>query len=118
MSAMNFARTCLTCFIAVAMGATAFASEQDTIRERVARGELLPLSTLIADATKRHPGKVLEVELEGTHKRPVYEIEVLRDDGTIVELEYDARNGRLLETEVERRLPIDDDEDDTGAESD
>lgn len=83
-------------------------AEHDDVRARVARGEIVPLSRLTADALARHPGKVLEVELEGTRAKPVYEIEILRADGTVVELEYDARDGRLLETEIEREIDPED----------
>lgn len=82
-------------------------AEHDDVRARVARGELVPLSRLTADALERHPGKVIEVEVEGTHDAPVYEIEILRADGTIVELEYDARDGRLLEVEIEDEVDVD-----------
>ena len=40
---------------------------------------------------------MIEVELEGAR----YEIEVLRADGQLIELEYDAYSGRLLRTEIE-----------------
>jgi YD repeat-containing protein len=63
----------------------------------VSRGELVPLERLLADAETRHPGRVLEVELEGDE----YEIEILQADGHVVELTYDAHDGRLLETEIE-----------------
>jgi len=31
----------------------------------------------------------------------VYEVEILRADGVVVELDYDARNGKLLKTELD-----------------
>ncbi|MFY2763225.1 PepSY domain-containing protein [Arenimonas sp. MALMAid1274] len=71
--------------------------------EGVRTGRLVKLEVLLADAERRHPGDVLEVELEDGE----YEIEILRPDGRVVELTYDARDGRLLETEIE-----DPDEDD------
>jgi uncharacterized membrane protein YkoI len=30
-----------------------------------------------------------------------YEIEILRDDGVVVEFEYDAQTGKLLDTEFD-----------------
>ena len=50
-----------------------------------------------AEVERIEPGKVIDVELDDDE----YEIEVLRGDGTVVELEYDARSGRLIEREVE-----------------
>lgn len=65
--------------------------------EGVRSGRLVKLETLLADAEKRHPGEVLEVELDDGE----YEIEILQADGRVVELTYDAHDGRLLETELE-----------------
>ena len=49
------------------------------------------------DALKRFPGQLLEVELDDG----VYEVEILRGDGVVVELDYDARSGKLLKTELD-----------------
>lgn len=62
-----------------------------------ARGEFVPLETILADAERRQPGRVLSVELDDAE----YEIEILRPDAVVVELEYDARTGKLIELEVE-----------------
>ena len=70
-------------------------------RDGVLSGELVPLERLLADALRLHPGDVLEVELDDGE----YEVEILRRDGRVVELTFDARSGRLLESEF-------DDEDD------
>jgi hypothetical protein len=78
-------------------GAQLSPRDHDRVREAVARGEYVPLAGLIDDALSRHPGEVLEVELEN-HE---YEIEILGVDGVILEFEYDARTGELLEIEVE-----------------
>src|SRR5690606_19737935 len=78
-------------------GAQLSPRDPERVREAVARGEYVPLAGLIDDALSRHPGEVLEVELEG-HE---YEIEILGADGVILEFEYDARTGELLEIEVE-----------------
>lgn len=92
--------------LALALGATPLLvsadgglSKRDHERARAAaaRGDYVPLERIIEDAERREGGKVIDVELDDDE----YEIEVLRDDGVVVELEYDARNGRLLEREVE-----------------
>lgn len=44
-----------------------------------------------------YPGQLLEVELDDG----VYEVEILRGDGVVVELDYDARSGKLLKTELD-----------------
>ena len=65
--------------------------------EGVRRGELVPLERLLDQDRREHPGQVLEVELDDGE----YEIEILRDDGRVVELTFDARTGRLLESEFD-----------------
>jgi uncharacterized membrane protein YkoI len=72
--------------------------DHERARAMHTRGEFVPLETILADAEKRQPGRVLDVELEDDDE---YEIEILRADGVMVELEYDARTGKLIELEVE-----------------
>lgn len=71
--------------------------DHERVREAVARGEMVPLSVILADAQRRHPGTVLDVELDDDE----YEIEILGANGVIMELEYDARTGALLDAEVD-----------------
>lgn len=73
------------------------ARDHERVRAAVARGEMVPLAEVLADAQRRSPGIVLEVELEGDE----YEVEILGQDGVIRELEYDVRTGALLEIEIE-----------------
>jgi hypothetical protein len=89
----------LACLAPAALGADATLSPRDheRVRAAVAAGDMVPLDGVIADAKRRQPGLVLEVELEGDE----YEVEILGDDGVITELEYDARTGVLLEVEIE-----------------
>ena len=44
---------------------------------------------------------MLDLEVEKEHGRIVYEMEFLREDGRVLELEIDARDGTLLEKEIE-----------------
>lgn len=68
--------------------------------------QLKPLVEILALARKLVPGKVLDVELErddDAQGRPaghwIYEIEVLTADNRVVELEFDAVTGQLVEIE-------------------
>lgn len=70
---------------------------QQVARRAVQQGRYVPLESVVRDALKRHPGQLLEVELDDG----VYEVEILRGDGVVVELDYDARSGRLLKTELD-----------------
>lgn len=71
--------------------------DHERARAAQARGEFVPLQRILADAVQRERGKVIDVELDDDE----YEVEILRADGVVIELEYDARTGRLLEREVE-----------------
>lgn len=71
--------------------------DHERARAAQARGEFVPLERILADAEQREPGTIIDVELDDAE----YEIEILRADGVVVELEYDAREGRFLESEIE-----------------
>lgn len=73
--------------------------ERDHERARTARssGQHVPLQTILDDAEAREPGRIIEVELDEDE----YEIEILRADGVVIELEYDARTGELLGRDIE-----------------
>jgi len=55
------------------------------------------LDSILADAQRRHPGRVIDVSYDDGE----YDIDIRRDDGRIVELEYSARTGRLLEADYD-----------------
>ena len=95
--ALLVALLCLLPVSVPAEDATLSQRDHERVRAAVAAGEMVPLEDVLADAQRRHAGKVLEVELEGDE----YEVEILGDDGVIRELEYDVRTGELLEVEVE-----------------
>lgn len=84
-------------FAAMACAHAQAPRDHERAREAQRRGEFVPLERILADAERREPGKVIDVELEDDE----YEIEILRADGVVVELEYAARTGELLEREVE-----------------
>ena len=66
-------------------------------REAVQAGRHVGLEAILDDALRRFPGRVLDAELDDDE----YEVEVLTADGRKIELEYDARTGRLLEVDVD-----------------
>lgn len=65
--------------------------------------EVVPLTDLLAVIHKKHPGRVLDVELEqeeyGDTEIWVYEIKMFTRRGRVYELEYDAVTLRLLNVE-------------------
>lgn len=66
-------------------------SDHEIAYEALRRGEILPLSRILAIAAERAPGEVLKVELEA--KRMQYKIKVLGKDGVVRKLHLDARTG-------------------------
>lgn len=70
---------------------------------------VVPLSEILTAARRVVDGKVIDVELEvdtdddsattGRVDRWVYEVDVLTPDDRVVELEFDAQTGVLLEVE-------------------
>ena len=76
-----------------------FRLSAERIRTLVERGEILPL----ADILKKHEaglaGRIIEIEVEAKRGGYLYEIKVLRTDGSYRELEIDARSGTLIKEE-------------------
>lgn len=103
---MNSSRVLLIALVAVALVPAPTRADDDDrprrgdsaqAREGVRRGEFVRLETLLADAERRYPGRVVEVDLDDDE----YEIEILMHDGRIAELTYDARSGRLRKVEID-----------------
>ena len=87
-----------------ALGSTPSAAgdqtEQAQARAALQRGEILPLSRILAIAEKHAPGDVIKVKLEQEDNgRFEYELKVLSRTGRILEIELDARTGAVLEIE-------------------
>lgn len=89
---------CMTLLLWMGGAAVAGGEDHDHERARAAleRGEVMSLRHILERVEREHPGKVVEVELEREHGRWIYEIRVLRDDGALLKLELDARDGTLL----------------------
>lgn len=73
--------------------------DHEAARAALARGEILPLSKILAAAAARAPGDVIKIELEDEKGRLIYEVKLLGDDGRVREVELDARSGAVLKVE-------------------
>jgi uncharacterized membrane protein YkoI len=73
--------------------------EHDAVREALRRGEILPLTKVLAIAAEHVPGDVIEVELEDERQAMIYEIKILTSTGRVREIKIDARNGSVLKIE-------------------
>lgn len=86
---------------AVAGSAAGQSDDDDHIaaREALQRGEILPLSRILAIVARRVPGDVIDVELERKDGRWRYEVKVLTSTGRVREVKLNARDGSVLEIE-------------------
>jgi uncharacterized membrane protein YkoI len=74
--------------------------DHDRARRAVQAGQVMSLREVLTRLERSHPGKVLEVELEGEEGRWVYELKVLQDDGRLIKLKVDARSGEVLKARL------------------
>ncbi|QAU35073.1 PepSY domain-containing protein [Janthinobacterium sp. 17J80-10] len=85
--------------LSLAIGAapsTQAGDDHERARQAVAAGEVLPLSSVLAEVERQYPGQVMEVELERDDGIWVYEIKVLRPSGALLKLKVDGRSGSVL----------------------
>ncbi|MCW9001603.1 MAG: PepSY domain-containing protein [Rhodospirillales bacterium] len=88
---------CLSAF------ATALAGDDRRVASELLRaGDIVPMEVVLRKASAEHPGHVLKTELEKERDAPsgwVYEVKILRDDGVVVEVEYDAKSLSVIKVE-------------------
>lgn len=90
--------------VGISLCGAAFAGErvgQEEARHLVEQGKMLPLERLLSEQSRYLQGKLLDVHLERSHGRLVYEIEVLGRNGRVREIKLDASSGELLKNEIE-----------------
>lgn len=96
-------RTLAPLLLALAIPAAAFADDSDDnldlARAAVASGEILPLAKAVEALLLRHPGRIIEAEFERDDGVPIYELELVTEDGRLIDAEVDARTGAILEVE-------------------
>jgi uncharacterized membrane protein YkoI len=70
-------------------------------REGVREGRFVPADSLLDWLEARYFGRAIEVELEMEDggEPPTYEVEWLTPQNHVIEFEFDAHSGALLETE-------------------
>lgn len=76
------------------------AADAARARAGVREGRYVPLSAILDWLETRYHGRAIEIELEEEEDEPpTYEVEWLTPQGRVVEFEFDARTGGLLERE-------------------
>lgn len=71
--------------------------DHDRARQALVAGEILPLRVILERVEREQPGQVMEVELEQKHAAWIYEVKLLKPDGSLLKLKIDARNGGILD---------------------
>lgn len=101
-SVLRYSGAAFLTFAMLAFNVQARDLDQDEALRLRQQGVIQPLEALMAPALGRYPGaELLEAELEEEDDVLVYEIELLTADGSVRELELDARDGRILKDELE-----------------
>ncbi len=73
------------------VSAQANSREQDELRHEAERGDVRPLSEILAVVGEKVPGDVVKVEIEHDGDRWIYEFRVVDGKGRIFEVHVDAR---------------------------
>ncbi|WJH40536.1 PepSY domain-containing protein [Aliirhizobium terrae] len=89
----------LSAILATAPQAHADDDHLDRLRDAVNRGEVMPLSKLQDEVRRAFPGEIIKVELDEDDDRFIYEFKVLKANGRLVEIEMDAKDGRVLDVD-------------------
>ncbi|MTW20536.1 peptidase [Allochromatium palmeri] len=78
-------------------------ADHERAREARLRGEIQPITEILHQVGKQVPGEVIGIEIErgklAGQRVWIYELKILTPDGRRLEVEIDARNGRILELE-------------------
>ena len=96
----------LAAVLAAAVFPARAGEDHDAARRAVEAGTIRPLSEILAAIEARHPGRVLEAELERDDKAPsryIYEIKVLTADGRVLKIEADAKTAEIVRIKDRRR---------------
>ena len=68
---------------------------QDDARDAMRKGEVIPLSVALTRLRDRYDGRVIDVRLTEKGGRFDYRFKVVGQDGKVVSVTMNARNGRL-----------------------
>ncbi len=71
------------------------------IRQLITKGSILSLESILQQYPENDYGKLLDLEVKREDAKVIYELEFLLPDSRVLEIELDARDGRVLEQEIE-----------------
>ena len=75
--------------------------DHERARRALERGEIRPLSEILASVRARIPGEVVKVEIEREDGVWVYELKIVAKDGRFLEVYVDAKTARIIKIEGE-----------------
>ena len=77
-------------------------SDSNRVQSALNSNSIVGLEKVLEQAREQFPGRILKVELEEDDDAStgfVYELKILKRDGSVIEVEYDARTLKVLEVE-------------------
>lgn len=75
--------------------------DPERLQQLINSKQLIPLEQLLDTHQELLSGRVVDVELEREHKRWIYEIKVLKENGKRREFYFDGATGALLKDDNE-----------------
>jgi uncharacterized membrane protein YkoI len=70
-------------------------------------GLVRPLDDILTEIRKKFPGDIIEIEFEKEDGRYLYEIEIIKPDGQMIEVEVDAKTMEVLSVDDDDAAPAD-----------
>ncbi len=73
--------------------------DEERIRDAVSKGDATPLRDILKTVSRDYPGEVLRVRLKGKNEDLQYRIRILQPGGRRVDVDVDARSGRIIKAD-------------------
>lgn len=80
--------------------------DKQTARELLQSGQIVSVDALLTKVKSEFPGHILKIKLddeEDAQSGWVYETKILREDGVVMEIEYDAKSLEIVKIEEGKR---------------
>jgi len=90
----------------LAVGGTAYGDEKEKNgKAEMAATAKVTIDQAVKTASEKVSGKVIEAELERTHNKLVWEVEVVTAENKVREVHIDAETGDVIDVEEEKAAP-------------
>jgi uncharacterized membrane protein YkoI len=73
--------------------------DHDEARRALKSGLVRPLEEILAEVKKTIEGDIIEIEFDKEGEDYIYELEIIRPDGRLVEIKVDAKTMKIREME-------------------